>query len=221
MGVHYTGEMGVKLAPFLESKRRLIPKRNKGLVCVLFACLMAVPLAWGPQPSKNPSPFKLSVTDIEVGKKFQAYVGGGTNIEPPAAFGGGGGIPSISMSGGATFLAGEISSKSDKVKLVRIEFTVENSGPAPASFKIGDVGLTVGSEKLNDFLAVGYGSSLCLAPDKDRKRLRGIAVAVPPAGGMTRLSIVFPLTNANARRGALVLGDSSPVPFTIEGASES
>ena len=54
--------------------------RSKGLVYVLFACLMSVQFASGQQPSKNSSPFKLTITDIEVGKTFQAYVGGGTNI---------------------------------------------------------------------------------------------------------------------------------------------
>ena len=187
--------------------------RNKGLVCVLFACLMVV-LAWGQQPSKKPSPFKLSVTDIEVAKKFQAYVGGGTNIEPPPALGGGGGIPAISMSGGAAFLAGEISSKSDKVTLVRIEFTVENSGPAPASFKIGDVGLTVGSEELNDFLGVGYVDRLCAMSDADRKKVKEIVETVPPAGRRL-LVVAFPV-RADAKHGELRLGNSTPVPVEIK-----
>jgi len=189
VGVHYTGEMNVKSAQFL------VACHSHG----------------GQQPSKNPSPFKLTVTDIKVGNKFQAYVGGGTNIEPPAPFGGGGGIPSISMSGGATFLAGEISSKSDKVKLVRVEFTVENSGHAPASFKIGDVGLTVGSEKLNDFLAVGYVDRLCAMSDADRKKVKEIVETVPPAG-LRLIVVAFPVS-ADAKHGELRLGNSTPVPL--------
>jgi len=174
------------------------------------------------------SALSISVDAVAIGTKFQGYMpyfGGSSNVHlPPGnddAFGQGDGIPAITIYEGHTFLAGEVSPKDENVKLIKITFTVTNSARQATVFTIGDVGLIIGSHRSNDFLAVGYGSSLCLAPDKDRKRLRGIAVAVPPAGGMTRLSIVFPLTNANARRGALVLGDSSPVPFTIEGASES
>ncbi len=188
--------------------------RSKELVPVLFACLMAVPLAWGQQLSKNPSPFKLSITNVEVGTKFQVYVGGGTNIDPPAAFGGADGIPSISMSGGATFLAGEISSKGGKVKLVRIEFTAVNSGLVPASFKIGDVGLTVGSEKIDDFLAVGYVDRLCAMSDADRKKVKEIVETVPPAG-LRLLVVAFPVS-ADAKHAELRLGNSTPVPFEIK-----
>jgi hypothetical protein len=175
-----------------------------------------------------PGPLQLLVDAVAVGRTFQVYVGGGTNISPPDTFGGGGGIPLISMSDGAAFMAGEISSKSDKVNLLRIMFTVTNSTPSvpdgqsvpPAtSFKIGDVSLRIGAETVNDFLAVGYGSKLCAMSDTDRKKVTETVVAVSPGEERT-LSFAFPI-GADAKHGELRLRNSTPVPFDIESGHES
>ncbi|HET9365898.1 MAG TPA: hypothetical protein VFP71_12885 [Candidatus Angelobacter sp.] len=47
-------------------------------------------------------PLRLKISSIAVARKFPAYVGGGANIEAPAPvnFGGGGGMPLISISNG-------------------------------------------------------------------------------------------------------------------------
>lgn len=128
------------------------------------------------------SQLKLTVKTIAVATKFPAYVGGGTNISPPDTIGGGNGIPLISFSNGASFLAGEVSSQDEKVKLIKITFTVTNPAQEPTSFKIGDVLLVIGSDRLNDFVAVGYDSKLCAMSDADRKSVKEIVVTVPPAG---------------------------------------
>jgi hypothetical protein len=165
----------------------------------------------------TPSQLKLTVNTITVATKFLAYVGGGTNISPPDTIGGGDGIPLISISNGASFLAGEVSSKDEKTKLIKITITVTNSGQEAASFKIGDVLLVVGAGRLNDFAAVGYGSKLCAMSDADRKVVKETVVTVPPAG--TRVfSFAFPLLNPDSKRGELVLGSLSPVPFEIPGS---
>src|SRR5271157_1077892 len=82
------------------------------------------------------SPLKLKVDSIEVGTVFQAYVGGGANISPPDTLGGGEGIPLISISNGTTFLAGEVSSRDAKARLIKITFSVANPTAQTHSFKI-------------------------------------------------------------------------------------
>ena len=79
-------------------------------------------------------------------------------------------------------MAGEVSSQDEKVKLIKITFTVTNPAQEPTSFKIGDVLLVIGSDRLNDFVAVGYDSKLCAMSDADRKSVKEIVVTVPPAG---------------------------------------
>jgi HEAT repeat protein len=160
------------------------------------------------------APTKLTVNTIAVSTKFLAYFGGGTNISPPDTIGSGDGIPLISISNGASFLAGEVSSKDEKAKLIKITFAVTNPAQEATSFKIGDVQLVIGSDRLNDFVAVGYDSKLCAMSDADRKAVKEIVVTIPPTG-TRRLSFAFPLFNPDSKRGELVLGSLSPVPFEI------
>lgn len=166
----------------------------------------------------TPSPLKLTVDEITVGTTFQAYVGGGVNISPPDTFGGGDGIPLISISDGAAFMAGEVSSKSETAKLLKITFTVANSVQAATSFKIGDVSLAIGTERVTDFAAVGYDSKLCAMSDTDRKKVKEIVVDVS-SGGARTLSFAFPIS-ATAKRGELMVGKSVRVPLEIAGNAE-
>ena len=157
-----------------------------------------------------------AVDSVAVAPKFAVYVGGGANISPPAPIGGGGGIPLISMSNGAAFMAGEVSSPDKNMKLLRITFTVRDTGHDATSFKIGDVGLAVGSEKWNDFMAVGYGTQLCAMGNEDRKKVREIVVTLRP-GQARQLSVLFPLPSADAKEGELLLGSAPPASFQIRG----
>ena len=107
------------------------------------------------------TPLKVSIASVAVATKFQAYVGGGTNISPPEPFhspfgDGGGGMPMISISSGSAFLAGEVSSKDEKTKLIEVECTINNPTEKPESFKIGDLSLSVAGDRASDFMAVGY-----------------------------------------------------------------
>jgi len=198
---------------------------NNGLICrrsvvastllLSTACLLAIAptqaVAQGMTTNLRPS-----VTATASATKFLVYVGGGANISPPDTFGGGGGIPLISMSNGAAFMAGEITSKGDKAKLIKVSLAVTNLAQVPSSFKIGDVSLIIGSDTLNDFAAVGYDSKLCAMGDEDRKKVKEIVVTVPPKA-TRRLSYVFPLFNPDAKHGELVVAGSTPVPFEIAG----
>ena len=181
----------------------------------------ASPKAAAPKPTQPaqsklpPSPFKAVVDSAEGGDKFLAYVGGGANISPPDTFGGGGGIPLISISNGTSFMAGEISSRSEKIKLVKVALSVTNSGQTAATFKIGDVRVRVGAASVNDFVAAGYNSRLCAMSDEDRKKVKQIAVTLAP-GESSSLSYAFPI-DAGVKGGELLLGNSAPVPFVIGG----
>jgi peptidoglycan hydrolase-like protein with peptidoglycan-binding domain len=166
----------------------------------------------------TPSPLKVTVDNVAIGTTFQAYVGGGANISPPDTFGGGGGIPLISISDGAAFMAGEVSSKSETTKLLKITFTVANSADAATSFKIGDVSLAIAAVRVTDFAAVGYDSKLCAMSDTDRKKVKEIVVDVSPSGART-LSFAFPIS-ATAKRGELMVGKSVRVPLEIAGNAE-
>ena len=180
----------------------------------------AIQAAKGPTAATSPvapsmsSPLKLTVESTEVGTRFSAYVGGGANISPPSTFDGGGGIPMISISNGSSFLAGEVSSKDGSTKFIRIRLTVANPTQGSHSFKIGDVALVLAKVRMNDFAAVGYGSKLCAMGDTDRKTVEKIVVDVAP-GEAENLSYLFPLTDAHATQGQLVLGSSAPVTFEI------
>lgn len=159
----------------------------------------------------------VTVDSVAVAPKFGAYVGGGANISPPAPMGGGGGIPLFSISNGAAFMAGEVSSQDANVKLIRITFTVRNTAPDATGFKIGDVGFSAGSENWTDFMAVGYGDQLCAMGDEDRKKVKEIAVEIQP-GGTRQLSVIFPLSKTNAKQGQLLLGKAPPASFAITGS---
>jgi hypothetical protein len=130
-------------------------------------------------------------------------------------FGGGGGIPMISISNGSSFLAGEVSSSDGNTKFIRISVSVANPTQDTHSFKIGDVALVLGKGRMNDFAAVGYGSKLCAMGDTDRKTVKKIVVDVAP-GDTANLSYLFPLMDANATQGQMVLGNSAPVTFEID-----
>ncbi|PYT67435.1 MAG: hypothetical protein DMG41_19605 [Acidobacteria bacterium] len=163
------------------------------------------------------SQLKVTVNAVAVATKFVAYLGGRTNISPPDTVRGGEGVPLISFSDkGPAFMAGEVGSKDEKTKLIKVTFTVTNAAQEPASFKIGDVRLVVGADRSNDFTAVGYDSKLCAMSDPDRKRVKEIVVTIPPAGAR-RLSYAFPLLRADAKRAELAVGSSTPVPFDING----
>ena len=161
-------------------------------------------------------PLQLTVNTMDVSNKFLAYVGGGANISPPEPFGGGEGIPSISISNGTTFLAGIIRSNDEKAKLLKITFTAANPTAQAYSFKIGDVALTVGTNRSNDFAAVGYESRLCAMSDADRQKVKRIVVGVPSHGARS-LSFAFSLASPDAKRGELAIANSTPVPFEISG----
>jgi hypothetical protein len=163
-------------------------------------------------------PLRMTILSVAVAQKFQAYVGGGANIEPPEPvsfpFGGGGGIPLISMSNGSAFLAGEVSSKDATKPLIRIEVSVTNSTKKPQVFKIGDVSLALSGVRMSDFAAVGYGDQLCAMSDDDRQKVKAIAVQVFPQSAR-RLSYAFAITNPESKQGELLLQSAEPVSFEI------
>jgi len=160
------------------------------------------------------SPLQITVEHAELGQKFLAYVGGGANISPPDTVGGGGGIPMISISNGASFLAGEISAVEGRAKILRVGFTVNNPTPKPISFKIGDLALVTGTGQRADFAAVGYVEKLCAMSEQDRKRVKEIVEAVP-AKGLTRMCIAFMVSLPAPRQARLALGTSMSAPFAV------
>jgi len=161
-------------------------------------------------------PLRLKISSIAVARKFPAYVGGGANIEAPASinFGGGGGMPFISISNGTGFLAGEVSSKDDKTDLIRLMFEVQNSTETPGSFKIGDVSLAVAGDRTRDFVAVGYVDRVCAMGGPDHEKVREILVQVSPRSRIV-LSYVFALTNPTSTQGELNLQNAPPITFEI------
>lgn len=161
-------------------------------------------------------PLRLRISSVTVSRKFPAYVGGGSNIEPPASvdFGGGGGMPLISISNGSAFLAGEVSSTDGKTDLIRVMFEVQNTTPIPGSFKIGDVSLAIAGDRTGDFVAVGYEDRVCAMGDPDRKKVKEISVEVSPQSKRT-LSYVFALTNPVSRQGELDLQSAPPISLEI------
>ncbi len=163
-------------------------------------------------------PLRMGILSVSVAQKFQAYVGGGANIEPPAPlsfpFGGGGGFPAISISNGSAFLAGEVSSKGPDGRLIRIEVAIKNATKALQSFKIGDISLALAGVRTSDFAAVGYGDQLCAMSEEDRRKVKTIAVQVSPQS-TRRLSYVFGITNTESKQGELVLQSAEPVSFEI------
>ena len=161
-------------------------------------------------------PLRLSVSSVAVAKRFQAYVGGGSNIEPPTPidFGGGGGIPLISISNGSSFLTGEVSSTDAKANLVRIEVEVRNWTQKSASFKIGDLSLAVAGARVGDSIAVGYDDRLCAMSGEDLRKVKEIRVEVLPQSRRT-LSYVFSVPSSESQQGQLVLQSAAPVSFEI------
>ena len=163
-------------------------------------------------------PLHLAILSTAVAQRFQAYVGGGANIEPPEPmsfpFGGGGGMPLISMSGGSAFLAGEVGSEDSTKKLVKFEVSIRNSTTRAQSFKIGDISLALSGTRMNDFAAVGYGDKLCAMSGDDKKKVKEIVVEVPPQS-MRKLSYAFGLLNPDSKQGELLLGRAEPVSFDI------
>lgn len=181
-----------------------------GLLAVAVTCLLPISHAPAAEPQLS-----LTVNSAAVSSTFTVYVGGGANISPPPTAGGGGGVPVLSFSNnGPAFMAGEISSKDSKTTLVRLTFTIRNTSPSAASFKIGDVSLTVGSEKWNDFAAVGYDSQLCAMDNDDRKKVKEIIVTIP-AGQSKTLSYIFPRFSTETNHAELHLNDSLSTSFNI------
>ena len=124
-------------------------------------------------------------------------------------------MPMISMSSGSAFLAGEVSSKDEKTKLIKVECTINNPTEKPESFKIGDLSLSVAGDRASDFMAVGYDDRLCAMSGVDRRTVKEIVVEVSPKTRRT-LSFIFPLFSPEAKQGEIVLQQSPPVTFKIE-----
>jgi len=163
-------------------------------------------------------PLRVAVLSVVVAQKLQAYVGGGANIEPPEPlsfpFGGGGGIPLISLSGGSAFLAGEVSSEDKTKPLISVEVEVKNPTPKPQSFQIGDLSLEFSGARADDFAAVGYGDQLCAMGDEDRRKVKAIVVQVAPQG-TRRLSYAFAFVNPDSKQGKVILQNAEPASFEI------
>ena len=121
----------------------------------------------------------------------------------------------ISISSGSAFLAGEVSSKDEKTKLIKVECTIDNPTEKPESFKIGDLLLSVAGDRVSSFMAVGYDDRLCAMSDVDRRTVKEIVVEVSPKAKRT-LSYIFPLFNPEAKQGEIVLQHSPPVTFKID-----
>src|SRR5208283_987134 len=98
------------------AKRYIVSTEYSRAVTVIAMTLVMIAC----NQKSTPSQLKLTVDTITVATKFLAYVGGGTNISPPDTIGGGDGIPLISISHGTSFFAGEVSSKDEKAKLIKI-----------------------------------------------------------------------------------------------------
>ena len=121
----------------------------------------------------------------------------------------------ISISSGSAFLAGEVRSKDEKTKLIRIECVIDNPTEKSESFKIGDLSMSVAGNRASDFMAVGYDDRLCAMSDVDRRTVKKIVVEVSPKAQRT-LSYIFPLFSPEAKQGEIVLQHSPPVTFKIE-----
>ena len=207
------------------------------LVCVAVSMLLgckssaestATTATSGPastQPAAATQPFvvgplQVTVASVDVSSEYDVYVGGGSNISAPEPIGGDGGMPMISMSNGSSFLAGKIHATDDQTKLIRIECAVENPTEVPASFKIGDMALTVAGVRTDEFVAVGYDAQLCAMGDADRETVKAIAVEVSPKSHRT-VSYVFALANPDAKSGQVALRNSvAPVSFEITSPKE-
>jgi len=177
---------------------------------------------WTQRLHPKPSPLKPRVIAVEIGTKFFARFGGGTDISPSEGAGavststyGDSGIPRIQISEGHAFVAGEIRGQDERSKLVRIVIDFENPLEQTESFKIGDVALIAGKDRSNDFLAVGYGSQLCAIEPQDKRAVKEIVVQIPPKDWRT-LSFVFALPRNDSKQGSIVIGDSTPVPFQVD-----
>jgi hypothetical protein len=202
---------------------RNMPLGIQALVAIFSAILCsAITVKADPatQPSTQPSvDLKLSVSDVSVNTKFQIYVGGGANIEPPATVGGGDGIPAISFSVGgggntSSFMAGELSSSDPKAKFLEVSCTITNSAKEARTFKIGDVSMTVAGTKADGFAGVGYDGRVCGMGGDDRKTVEKISVELPP-NGSRNVTYIFPLFAPDSKKGELSLQNGEPVSFDI------
>ena len=162
----------------------------------------------------SPTDLKLSVSGVSVGTKFQIYVGGGANIDPPATIGGGDGIPAISFGGGSSFMAGQLSSNDGKTKFIKVSCTVANPANGPRAFKIGDITMTVAGAKADGFAGVGYDGRVCGMGGDDRKAVEEISVELQPNGSRD-VTYIFPLFAPDSKKGELSLQNGTPVSFDI------
>jgi hypothetical protein len=165
--------------------------------------------------SLPPSPLTLYVEEAYVRAKLGIYVGGGTNIDPPDTFGGGDGIPMISISNGSAFLAGELSSDDKNVRFLAVTFRLTNPTQAPQSFRIGDIKLAGPTGSLSEFAAVGYGGKLCGVSGADRDAVSKTSVELSP-NDSRRLSMAFPVAPDALKGLELVLGSAPRAPIKIE-----
>jgi hypothetical protein len=201
---------------------RIMPLGIQGFMA-LFSAIICLAMTAKADPSTQPSTqpsadLKLSVSDVSVNAKFQIYVGGGANIDPPANVGGGDGIPAISFGVSAgnssTFMAGELSSNDPKTRFIKITCTITNSGTETRTFHIGDVAMSVAGTKADGFAAVGYDNRVCGMGDDDRKTVEKIGVEMP-ANGSRNVTYIFPLFAPDSKKGMLSLQNGVPVSFDI------
>ena len=195
---------------------RNMPLGIQALMAIFLLILcsaITVKAAPATQPASQPSAdLKLSVSSVSVDTKFQIYVGGGRSIEPPEPIGGG--MPLISMGGGSTFMAGQLSSSDGKTKFVKVSCTITNSASAQRAFKLGEVAMTVAGTKANGFAGVGYNDRVCGMGGDDRKAVEQISVNVP-ANGSRSVTYIFPLLAPDSKKGELSLQNGAPVSFDI------
>ena len=170
-----------------------------------------------------PNPLKVTVERADARAKFLAYVTPPDGSISPDDLerlgdspmrGDGDSLPLISIVNNRTFLAGEVTAKDGKSKLIRVTFAVANPTPEARSFKLSDVTLVIGSYKSNEFVAAGYGHQLCGLFGKNRETLKDMVVDVAPRQS-TRLSVAFPLPAEVANTGELMVGNSAPGLFEI------
>lgn len=164
---------------------------------------------------------KVEIDSVAVSDSFVVYVGGGTNIEPPAPLPfQRGGIPVISMSKGddgktSSFLAGEVKAKDKNSRLIKVACTIKNPSEKPQQFRIGDISMSIDSVKNKDFLAVGLGSEPCAMSDDDRKVVKKKTINIPP-GEQRSVTYIFGLFTPEPKQGELSLGNLASAIFKIQ-----
>jgi hypothetical protein len=142
---------------------------SRHLLRSVIASGLLMGVAWLPAAEEGAeSQLEFRVSAIEAATGFSACVGSGPRILPPDDIGGGDSIALVSISNGATVRDREVRYKDEKVKLIKITFTVRNPTQEPTVLKLGDMRLLIGSGTLRD---VGYDFRFCDMPARDVKKL--------------------------------------------------